>query len=66
MEAAVEATESTGSALESEKRQLSIKRDKFKQEGSVAIEMSAQPLLELTPVTGNTMTPRLCSEMALN
>ncbi|XP_024129220.1 voltage-dependent R-type calcium channel subunit alpha-1E isoform X3 [Oryzias melastigma] len=53
MEAAVEATESTGSALESEKRQLSIKRDKFKQEGSVAIEMSAQPLLELTPVTVN-------------
>ncbi|XP_023820726.1 voltage-dependent R-type calcium channel subunit alpha-1E isoform X4 [Oryzias latipes] len=53
LETAVEATESTGSALESEKRQLSIKRDKFKQEGSVAIEMSAQPLLELTPVTVN-------------
>ena len=54
VEPALEATEFTVSAIESEKRQFSIKRDKSNQEGSIAIEMSAQPLLELTPMTGST------------
>ncbi|XP_037538108.1 voltage-dependent R-type calcium channel subunit alpha-1E [Nematolebias whitei] len=54
VEPAVEATEFIVSTIESEKRKISVKRDnKSKVEGSVAIEMSAQPLLELTPVTVN-------------
>ncbi|XP_036939940.1 voltage-dependent R-type calcium channel subunit alpha-1E isoform X3 [Acanthopagrus latus] len=53
VEAALEATESTVRAIESESRPVSIKRNKSNLEGSVAIEMSAQPLLELTPMTGN-------------
>ncbi|XP_069548221.1 voltage-dependent R-type calcium channel subunit alpha-1E-like isoform X4 [Brachyistius frenatus] len=51
VEAALEATEYTVSAMESENRPVSLKRDKSNLEGSVAIEMSAQPLLELTPMT---------------
>ncbi|XP_047445627.1 voltage-dependent R-type calcium channel subunit alpha-1E isoform X5 [Mugil cephalus] len=53
VESALEATEFTVSALEAENRKVSIKRDKSNPEGSVAIEMSAQPLLELTPMTVN-------------
>ncbi|XP_061588385.1 voltage-dependent R-type calcium channel subunit alpha-1E-like [Cololabis saira] len=53
VEPALEATEFTVCAIESEKHQASIKREKSKLEGSVAIEMSAQPLLELTPMTVN-------------
>uniref|UniRef100_A0A1A8CQY4 Calcium channel, voltage-dependent, R type, alpha 1E subunit n=1 Tax=Nothobranchius kadleci TaxID=1051664 RepID=A0A1A8CQY4_NOTKA len=54
VESALEATEYTVSTIEAEKRKISIKRDnKSKMEGSVAIEMSAQPFLELTPVTVN-------------
>ncbi|XP_041848653.1 voltage-dependent R-type calcium channel subunit alpha-1E-like isoform X3 [Melanotaenia boesemani] len=53
VEAALEATEFSVSTIESEKRQVSLKRDKSSLEGSVAIEMSAQPLLELTPMTVN-------------
>ncbi|XP_028283639.1 voltage-dependent R-type calcium channel subunit alpha-1E-like [Parambassis ranga] len=53
VEAALEATEFTVSAIESENRSASIKRDKSHLEGCVAIEMSAQPLLELTPMTVN-------------
>lgn len=53
MEPAVEATEFTVRAIESESRPVSIKRNKPNLEGSVAIEMSAQPLLELTPMTGS-------------
>lgn len=56
VEAALEATEFTVSAIESENRKASIKRDKSNLEDSVAIEMSAQPLLELTPMTGSTVT----------
>lgn len=57
VEPGVEATEFTVSTIESEKRKISVKRDnKPKVEGSVAIEMSAQPLLELTPVTGSTFS----------
>lgn len=40
-------------AMESESRQVSLKRNKSNLEGSVAIEMSAQPLLELTPMAGS-------------
>uniref|UniRef100_A0AAQ5X5C3 Voltage-dependent calcium channel alpha-1 subunit IQ domain-containing protein n=3 Tax=Amphiprion ocellaris TaxID=80972 RepID=A0AAQ5X5C3_AMPOC len=53
VETALEATEYTVSAIESENRPVSLKRDKSNLEGSVAIEMSAQPLLELTPMTVN-------------
>ncbi|GLD51024.1 voltage-dependent R-type calcium channel subunit alpha-1E-like isoform X1 [Lates japonicus] len=53
VEPALEATEYTVSAIEAENRPVSIKRDKSNLEGSVAIEMSAQPLLELTPMTVN-------------
>ncbi|XP_035491081.1 voltage-dependent R-type calcium channel subunit alpha-1E isoform X6 [Scophthalmus maximus] len=53
VEAALEATEYTVSAMESENCRVSIKRDRSNLEGSVAIEMSAQPLLELTPMTVN-------------
>ncbi|KAM9791175.1 voltage-dependent R-type calcium channel subunit alpha-1E isoform 3-T3 [Syngnathus typhle] len=52
-EMALEATEYSACTLESEKRAGSIHRDKSNPEGSVAIEMSAQPLLELTPMTVN-------------
>lgn len=40
-------------AMESESRKVSLKRNKSNLEGSVAIEMSAQPLLELTPMAGS-------------
>ncbi|XP_031720815.1 voltage-dependent R-type calcium channel subunit alpha-1E isoform X1 [Anarrhichthys ocellatus] len=53
MEPALEATEFTVRAIESESRSVSIKRDKSNLAASVAIEMSAQPLLELTPMTVN-------------
>ncbi|MEQ2265798.1 hypothetical protein XENORESO_012789 [Xenotaenia resolanae] len=53
VEPALEGKEYTVSTIESEKRKISIKRDKSNLEGSVAIEMSTQPLLELTPVTEN-------------
>lgn len=53
MEPALEATEYTVRAMESESRQVSLKRNKSNLEGSVAIEMSAQPLLELTPMAGS-------------
>lgn len=53
VEPALEATEFTVRAIESESRPVSIKRNKSNLEGSVAIEMSAQPLLELT--TGRTV-----------
>ncbi|XP_049603921.1 voltage-dependent R-type calcium channel subunit alpha-1E [Syngnathus scovelli] len=53
VEMALEATEYSTCTLESEKRAGSIHRDKSNAEGSVAIEMSAQPLLELTPMTVN-------------
>ncbi|XP_067331062.1 voltage-dependent R-type calcium channel subunit alpha-1E isoform X3 [Channa argus] len=53
VEPALEATEYIVSTIESESRLVSIKRDKSKLEGSVAIEMSAQPLLELSPLTVN-------------
>ncbi|XP_075877649.1 voltage-dependent R-type calcium channel subunit alpha-1E-like isoform X4 [Nelusetta ayraudi] len=52
VESALEATEFTVRAMESESRQVSIKRNKSNLEGGVAIEMSAQPLLELTPMPG--------------
>lgn len=52
VETALEATEFTVHAMESENRQGSLSRDKSNQEGCVAIEMSAQPLLELVPMTG--------------
>lgn len=61
VEAALEATEYTVSAMESENCRVSIKRDRSNLEGSVAIEMSAQPLLELTPMTGSTVFPSHCS-----
>ncbi|XP_076000695.1 voltage-dependent R-type calcium channel subunit alpha-1E [Genypterus blacodes] len=48
VEAGVEATELTVSAMDTENHPVA-KRDKSKSEGSVAIEMSAQPLLELKP-----------------
>ncbi|XP_068196111.1 voltage-dependent R-type calcium channel subunit alpha-1E-like [Antennarius striatus] len=51
VESALEATEFTGRTVESETRPMSIKRNKSNLEGSVEIEMSAQPLLDLTPVT---------------
>ncbi|KAG7214767.1 hypothetical protein INR49_010659, partial [Caranx melampygus] len=53
VEPALEATEYTVSAMEAENCPVSIRRDKSNLEGSVAIEMSAQPLLELTPMTVN-------------
>ncbi|XP_029381069.1 voltage-dependent R-type calcium channel subunit alpha-1E-like [Echeneis naucrates] len=53
VEPALEATEYTVSTIEAENCPLSIKRDKSNLEGSVAIEMSAKPLLELTPMTVN-------------
>ncbi|KAM4557573.1 voltage-dependent R-type calcium channel subunit alpha-1E isoform 4-T4 [Fundulus diaphanus] len=53
VDSALEGKEYTVSTIESEKRKISIKRDKSNLEGSVAIEMSAQPLLALTPVTEN-------------
>lgn len=55
VEPALEATEFTVRAIESESRPVSIKRNKSNLEGSVAIEMSAQPLLELTSMTGSTV-----------
>lgn len=61
VEAALEATESTVRAIESESRPVSIKRNKSNLEGSVAIEMSAQPLLELTPMTGSAVNTSHCS-----
>lgn len=54
VEPALEATEYTVRAIESESRPVSLKRNKSNLEGSVAIEMSSQPLLELTPMTGTT------------
>ncbi|KAM7379435.1 hypothetical protein PAMP_004984 [Pampus punctatissimus] len=53
VEDALEATEFTVRAIESENRPGSLNHDKSNLEGSVAIEMSAQPLLELTPMTVN-------------
>ncbi|XP_034469409.1 voltage-dependent R-type calcium channel subunit alpha-1E-like isoform X3 [Hippoglossus hippoglossus] len=53
VEPALEATEYTVSAMEAENCPVPIKRDRSHLEGSVAIEMSAQPLLELTPMTVN-------------
>ncbi|XP_074507600.1 voltage-dependent R-type calcium channel subunit alpha-1E-like isoform X4 [Sebastes fasciatus] len=50
VEPALEATEFTVKAIESGSRPVSIKRDKSHLAGSVAIEMSAQPLLELRPM----------------
>lgn len=61
VEPALEATEYTVSAIECENRRISIKRDRSNQEGSVVIEMSAQPLLELTPMTGSTVNTSHCS-----
>lgn len=52
-EMALEATEYSVCTLEAEKRAGSLHRDKSIPEGCVAIEMSAQPLLELTPMTGS-------------
>lgn len=63
VETALEATEFTVSAIESENRKASIKRDKSNLEDSVTIEMSAQPLLELTPMTGSTVTTSHCSPL---
>lgn len=54
VEPGLEATEFTVRAIESESRPVSLKRNKSNLEGSVAIEMSSQPLLELTPMTGTT------------
>lgn len=59
VESALEATEFTVRAMESESRQVSIKRNKSNLEGGVAIEMSAQPLLELTPMPGSEYRTRL-------
>lgn len=59
VESALEATEFTVKAMESESRQVSIKRNKSNLEGGVAIEMSAQPLLELTPMPGSEYRTRL-------
>ncbi|XP_034410842.1 voltage-dependent R-type calcium channel subunit alpha-1E-like [Cyclopterus lumpus] len=53
-EAASEATGFTARAVESQSRPVSIKRDKANVAGSVAVDMSAQPLLELTLMTVNT------------
>ncbi|CAK6957645.1 voltage-dependent R-type calcium channel subunit alpha-1E-like [Scomber scombrus] len=53
VETALEATEFTVCAIESENHPGSLNRDKSNLGGSVAIEMSAQPLLELTPMTVN-------------
>ncbi|XP_074544873.1 voltage-dependent R-type calcium channel subunit alpha-1E-like isoform X3 [Halichoeres trimaculatus] len=53
VESALEATEYTVRTIESGSRPVSLKRNKANLEGSVAIEMSAQPLLELTPMTVN-------------
>ncbi|XP_037643601.1 voltage-dependent R-type calcium channel subunit alpha-1E isoform X5 [Sebastes umbrosus] len=50
VEPALEATEFTVKAIESGSRPVSIKRDMSHLAGSVAIEMSAQPLLELRPM----------------
>lgn len=64
VEPALEATEFTVRTIESESRPVSIKRNQAKLEGSVAIEMSAQPLLELTPMAGSAaiaLTRLLCS-----
>lgn len=57
MDPTLEGKEYTVSTIESEKRKISIKRDKSNPEGSVAIEMSSQPLLELTPVSGRPVFP---------
>lgn len=65
VEPALEATEYSVSAIESENRRISIKRDKSNLEGSVVIEMSAQPLLELTPMTGSTVITSHCSHTPL-
>uniref|UniRef100_A0A3P8VPZ1 Calcium voltage-gated channel subunit alpha1 E n=2 Tax=Cynoglossus semilaevis TaxID=244447 RepID=A0A3P8VPZ1_CYNSE len=53
VEAALEATEFTVSAMEAENCPVTIKHNRSSLEGSVIIEMSAQPLLELTPMTVN-------------
>ncbi|XP_061878488.1 voltage-dependent R-type calcium channel subunit alpha-1E-like [Entelurus aequoreus] len=54
VETAQEATEFTVCTLEAENRTGSLRRVKSNMEGCVAIEMSsAQPLLELTPMTVN-------------
>lgn len=53
VEAALEATEFTVSAMEAENCPVTIKHNRSSLEGSVIIEMSAQPLLELTPMTGS-------------
>ncbi|XP_055360013.1 voltage-dependent R-type calcium channel subunit alpha-1E-like isoform X4 [Betta splendens] len=45
------APEATECAAEPESRRVSVKRVRSGAEGSVVIEMSAQPLLELTPMT---------------
>lgn len=55
VEPALEATEYTVSAMEAENCPVSVRRDKSNPEGSVTIEMSAQPLLELTPMTGSSV-----------
>lgn len=61
MEPALEATEYTVSAMEAENCPVPVRRDKSNLEGSVAIEMSAQPLLELTPMTGSSVITLLHS-----
>ncbi|KAK1878471.1 putative voltage-dependent R-type calcium channel subunit alpha-1E [Dissostichus eleginoides] len=53
VEPALEATEFSVRTIESESRQVSIKRAKSDPAESVAIDMSAQPLLELRPMTVN-------------
>lgn len=55
VEPAVEATEFTVSTIDSENHPVSLKREKSKREGSVAIDMSAQPLLELKPREGRSL-----------
>lgn len=65
VEPALEATEFTVRAMESENRPVSIKRNKSNLEGSVAIEMSSQPLLELAPMTGSIVITSCCSHTPL-
>lgn len=59
VEPALEATEFNVRTLESESHKVSIKRNTSNQEGGVAIEMTAQPLLELAPMSG-TITVHVC------
>lgn len=58
VEPALEATEFNVRALESESRNVSVKRNASSQEGGVAIEMTAQPLLELAPISGSIASSR--------